>query len=575
MFLKSIRIIFFVLCFVSFGQNANAQIITYTFIDPCTKEVSLFSIPVQSGKTTIIFYGKIGNFDANDVSNGTFANWINQSYSDYRKISPCSQQQGQVTQNQITTQIISSTVQSIVGSIMSSAQSQSVNVETGGGNDAGGKGNNDNSNKKKNDGSNNTNGTSTGSSSNQTGGKSQSGSGTNSSDGGTNNSQGGGTTTNGGGTTNSGNSTQGGGSTAQPPVGGGSSGGSSSGSSTNGGSSTGGTSGSGSTGGTSGSGSTGGTSGSGSTGGTSGSGSGSSTSGGSGNNGGTSGSGSTGGSGSGSSTSGNNGGSGTTSGTDTKTQKGEEVGATTAMNNDAHNDNGSGGTSSSGGSKGGKSGGNARSNPIIVSSDITSAQNLNKSYTPIINIGTGKSSMTGLSSYGVTAMIWLNFEQFALSTRYTKIHFNKSKKLKFVHNVNLTGVYTYGNFLGFVGYSGILNGGKYGITGFNISGAATIIATDKSGYYSPSITAFYTRPIKVNKKLIVSPEIYLISTPLVYSTKENVTISDRFFSGFIGSGFDYQISKRFKVNVNYKANLSTNPQVPILSFFLIGSKINL
>jgi hypothetical protein len=70
MFLKSIRVIFFVLCFVLFGQNANAQIITYTFIDPCTKEVTLFSIPVQSGKTTIIFYGKVGNFDANDVSNG-------------------------------------------------------------------------------------------------------------------------------------------------------------------------------------------------------------------------------------------------------------------------------------------------------------------------------------------------------------------------------------------------------------------------------------------------------------------------------------------------------------------------
>jgi hypothetical protein len=562
MFLKSIRVIFFVLCFVLFGQSANAQTITYTFIDPCTKEVTLFSIPVQSGKTTIIFYGKVGNFDANDVSNGTFANWINQSYSDYRKISPCSQQQGQVTQNQITTQIISNTVQSIVSSIMSSAQSQSVNTETGS-NDAGGKGNNDNSNKKKSNGSNNTNGTSTGSSSNQNGGESQSSSGTNKSDGGANNSQGGGTTTNSGGSTNSGNSTQGGGSTTQPPVGSGS-----------------GTSGSsGNNGGSSGSGSTGGSgSGSSSSGNNGGSGSGGTTSGNSGNNGGSSGSGSTGTSGSGSTTSGNsgnNGGSGTTSGTDTKTQKGEEVGATTTMNNDAHNDNGSGGGTSGGSSKSGKSGGNARSNPIIVSSDITSAQNLNKSYTPIINVGTSRSSMTGLSSYGVTGMVWLNFEQFALSARYTKIHFNKSKKLKFVHNVNLTGVYTYGNFLGFVGYSGILNGGKYGITGFNISGAATIIATDKSGYYSPSITAFYTRPIKVNKKLIISPEIYLISTPLVYSTKENVTISDRFFSGFIGSGFDYQISKRFKVNVNYKANLSTNPQVPILSFFLIGSKINL
>ena len=246
------------------------------------------------------------------------------------------------------------------------------------------------------------------------------------------------------------------------------------------------------------------------------------------------------------------------------------------MNNDAHNDNGSGGESSSGGSKSGKSGnGNARSNPIIVSSDVTSAQNLNKSFTPIINVGTSKSSMTGLSSYGVMGMVWLNFKQFALSAKYTKTHFNKNKKLKFVHNVNFTGVYTYGNFLGFVGYSGILNGGKYGITGFNISAATTIIAADRSGYYSPSITAFYTRPIKVNKNFILSPEIYVISTPLVYSTKEKVTVSDRYFSGFIGSGFDYQISKRFKVNVNYKANLSTNPQFPILSFFLIGSKVNL
>jgi hypothetical protein len=73
----------------------------------------------------------------------------------------------------------------------------------------------------------------------------------------------------------------------------------------------------------------------------------------------------------------------------------------------------------------------------------------------------------------------------------------------------------------------------------------------------------------------MSPEIYVMSTPLVYSTKEQVTITDRYFSGFLGSGFDYQISKRFKINMNYKANLSTNPEIPILSFFLIGSKINL
>ena len=535
--------------FLTFVCNiSKAQVSTYTFIDPCTKEVTVFSVPIQGGKTMIIFLNNVGSFDANDLSNGTFSNWVNQVYTTYRQTNPCSQQQGQVTQNQITAQIIGGTVQSVVSSILSSSQSQSSSSESGSSSsDAGGK-DNKNSDKKKNNNSSQGNGNNTSQSntsnsgSNQNGGQSQSNSGTNNSNGGSGSSQGNGNSTSGGNSSGSNNPTQGGNSTSQPSVG---SGNSTSGNSSNGG---GGSTGSG-TSGSNGGNSTGGSS------------SGS-------NGGGSTGSGTSGNGGS-SSTGGNN----TGNSTNTTNQNGEEVGATTQMNNDAHNDNNAGG--SNGGGKGKSGGGNARSNPIIVSSDVTSAQNLNRTFTPIVNIGTSKSSMTGLSSYGVTGMVWLNFKQFAVSTKYTKIHYNKTKKLKFIHNINLTGVYTYGNYLGFIGYSGILNGGKYGITGFNVSAAATIISEEKNGYYSPSITAFYTRPFKVGKKLIVSPELYVISTPLVYSSKEKVSITDRYVSGFIGSGFDYQISKRFKLNVNYKANMSTNPEFPILSFFLVGSKINL
>jgi len=546
--IKKIILIFF----LTFVSNVSwSQVSTYTFIDPCTKEVTIFSVPLQGGKTTIIFLNNVGSFDANDLSSGVFSNWINQVYTTYRQTNPCSQQQGQVTQNQITAQIIGSTVQSVVSSILSSSQSQSVSVESGSSSsDAGGKDNKDSEKKKNNNsqgnGSGNSQGNTSNNSSTQGSGQSQSTSGNNNTTGNSNGTQGSGNSTSGGGSTGSNNPTQGGGSTTQPSVG-------SQGGSTSSGNS-------GNNGGTSGSGNSGG--------------SGSS----SGNNGGTSGSGSTGGNGS------NTGGGTTTNGGTTGNnnqngtqQQGEEVGATTQMNNDAHNDNNAGGSGGSNGGGKGKSGsgGNARSNPIIVSSDLTSAQNLNKSFTPIVNIGTSKSSMTGLSSYGITGMVWLNFQQFALSAKYTKIHYSKTKKLKFIHNLNLTGVYTYGNYLGFIGYSGILNGGKYGITGFNISGAATIISEEKNGYYSPSITAFYTRPFKAGKKIILSPELYIISTPLVYSSKDKVSISDRYVSGFIGTGIDYQISKRFKLNVNYKANMSTNPEFPILSFFLIGSKINL
>jgi hypothetical protein len=448
--------------------KAEAQTLTYSFIDPCTKVVTYFSVPAQG--TTIFFLGQSRSFVPGDVQNGTLAAWINQVYADYRKVAPCGQQQGQVTQNQITSQIIGNTVQSVVGSIMSQAQSaaagtmQSVtttastsNASSAGSSDAASKNNKDGGTKKSNNENNNT--------SNQS---------------------------------NSGNGEVG-------------------------------------------------------------------------NNNNTN---------TGSNTSGNNssvgsGGGVAQSSTNTKKEeaKSEEVAATTTMNVDQQNQNSSkdDNSSSGGGGKGGKSGSKSGStNPMIISSDFTTAQNLDKSFTPILNLSMSQSSMTGMSSWGLTSMIWFNFKQFALSGKYTKINFSKNGKLKWVHNINLTSVYSYGNIIGFVGYSGILNAGKWGVTGFNTSAAMTLITGDqKNTFISPSITAFYTKPFTI------SPELYIISTPLIYSTKEKITTTDRTFSAFIGSGFDYQLTRRFKFNMNYKANMSTNPDFPILSFFLIGSKINL
>ena len=395
-------------------------------------------------------------FTANDVASGDFATWINQSYADYRKVSPCGVQQGQVTQNQITAQIIGSTIQSVVGSIMSQAKSESSTNTNGG--------------------SNTTPNNSGGDGSNNSGGGSQPNS-------------------NGSTTSNPGSGS-----------GGGTAGGTTSGGSTAGG--------------------TGGQAG------------------------------------------------GQAGGDNTTKTEGGEVAGTTTMTTDAKNDRGS---ESSSGGKGGKNGGKGggRSNPVIVSSDLTNAQNLDKSYTGIINVGMSQSSMTGTSSWGVNSMIWFNFKQFALTGRYTKIQYSKDRKIKLIHNVNLTSVYSYGNALGFLGYSAILNAGKWGVTGINISGAVTKTPDDKNLFISPSATAFYTRPFKVGKRMILSPELYVISTPLIYSSVDKVSVSDRTFSAFIGTGVDYQISKRFKINMNYKANMSTNPSFPILSFFLIGSKINL
>ena len=491
------------LLIICLSWKAEAQTLTYSFTDPCTKAITLFSIPATG--TVIYFQGQSKSFTSADIQNGTFASWINQVYTNYRKIAPCGQQQGQVTQNQITSQIISNTVQSVVSSIMSQAQSAASSTITGvatssatanaslaGGDDAASKNNKNNDSKQKKKGNNNTNtnnqnNKSSSSNSNNTNGNTQNNS-TSSSSSSNNTSE---NTQNN--NTSSSNSSN--------------------------------------------------------------------------NNGGNSSSGST---------------SNTSTGqitnqTNTRTeQKGKEVVSTVTMNVDQQNQNSSKDDNSSSGGGKSKNGKSGSTNPLIVSSDFTTAQNLDKSFTPILNLSMSQSSMTGMSSWGLTSMIWFNFKQFALSGKYTKISFSKDGKLKWIHNINLTGVYSYGNVIGFLGYSGILNAGKWGVTGFNVSGAMTLVTgEEKNTFLSPSITAFYTKPFKGNKRLTISPELYLISAPLIYSTKEKVTTTDRTFSAFIGSGFDYQITRRFKLNINYKANLSTNPEFPILSFFLIGSKINL
>jgi hypothetical protein len=460
--LKIFLSIFFIL-FLSW--KAESQSLVYSFIDPCTKTVTNFSIPIQGG-TTIFFLGQQRAFTANDFSSGVLGTWINQVYSDYRKISPCSVQSTTVIRNQITSQIIGSTVSSVVGSIMGQAQSIASGnlVNDDGGKDNSGKKQKKNETNNSNNSSSTSNGGNTGNTTN-VGTNQQSSTSNNGSSQGTN-------------TENSNSNTGNGGS-----VGGG-----------NGSNST-------------------------------------------------------------TTSSQSNGNS---------QQKGGDVVGSTTMNVDARQENGS--------SKG-KSGG--RSNPVIVSSDLTSAQNLDRSFTGIINVGMSQSSLTGTSSWGVTSMIWFNLKQFAISGRYSKIQFSKNGKLKLIHNLNLTGVYSYGNYLGFLGYSAILNAGKWGVTGLNVSAAATKIPEDGNLFMSPSVTAFYTKPFKANTRLIISPEIYIISTPLIYSSVDKVTITDRTFSAFLGSGFDYQLSKRFKFNFNYKLNTSTSPDFPILSFFLIGSKVNL
>jgi opacity protein-like surface antigen len=168
----------------------------------------------------------------------------------------------------------------------------------------------------------------------------------------------------------------------------------------------------------------------------------------------------------------------------------------------------------------------------------------------------------------------MNFKQFALSGRYTMMKFSGGK-LRFIDTYSTTAVYSYGNIISFAGYSRIMMLYKYGVAGISLNASFSNIKLDNSTFLAPSFTAFYTIPVAVSRRLTLSPELYIMANPIMYSTKDKVTSVDRSVGFFGGSGVDYQISKKFKVNFNYKLNATTKKDFPVLSFFLIGSKINL
>jgi hypothetical protein len=240
-----------------------------------------------------------------------------------------------------------------------------------------------------------------------------------------------------------------------------------------------------------------------------------------------------------------------------------------------------GGGDSKSKSKGGSRGA-ARVNPILFNSDFTAGQSLDNSVAVIMTGGISQSSMTGQSSWGITAMVWSNFQQFALSSRYTAMHFDEGK-LTGISNFGLTAAYAFGTTFGFGTYAYIYPMGKWGVAGANVTvafaGAEYLpdpsSTPGKQMSLTSSILLFYTKPFTVNRRITLSPDVYFSGSPLVYLTKEGTFTESKEVNILTGLGVDYSFTSRFKLNIGVRTSISSSPDIPMLFFGVIGSKINL
>lgn len=229
-----------------------------------------------------------------------------------------------------------------------------------------------------------------------------------------------------------------------------------------------------------------------------------------------------------------------------------------------------GGGGKSGGKGGGKS--QAKMNPILFNSDLTAGQTIDNSLQLVVTSGISQSSMAGDVSWGLTGMVWSNLQQFALSGRYTKMNFDEGK-LSRIDNTGATIVHAFGNTFGFITYAQIYPLGKWGVTGVNAT--LSIQKTDKQFSTTHSLLVFYTKPFTINRKLTISPDLYISGSPVTYGIKDNTFVISEDMMFLTGFNMDYSITKRFKFNTGLKTSLSTNPSIPMLFFAVVGSKINL
>jgi hypothetical protein len=211
------------------------------------------------------------------------------------------------------------------------------------------------------------------------------------------------------------------------------------------------------------------------------------------------------------------------------------------------------------------------SNPIIYSSDFTVAPS--SELTSIIaSVGMSQASLMGNSSWGINSMIWSTFDQFALGGRYTMMNFNEGK-LESISNFGVTGVYLSGNVLGFGTAAYIVPMGKYGTTGANYT--LSIAGAGEELNVSNNIMLFYTVPIKINRYVSISPDLYVSGSSTGYLTKQKVFVTSNDIGVLTGASFDISLSKRFKFNFALKTGINTNPAIPQSYLGMIGTKINL
>lgn len=211
-------------------------------------------------------------------------------------------------------------------------------------------------------------------------------------------------------------------------------------------------------------------------------------------------------------------------------------------------------------------------NPMVLTANLGGGeQTPNRKVVPTINMGISKSSMTGMSSYGINATLFLDLSKVSIGASYTKSEVNWMGQLNAVHNFGFTYFTDFKTQMVFPAYTYIQPLGRL-MTGYNIS-ANTTMTQDKSFSIAPSIISFAMYPFTVRRQTL-TPDLFIITSPYNYSFQTQTATRSSTLTFMTGVSSDLKITRRFKLNTSAHITIGTDGGKYMRSF-AIGSHVNL
>jgi hypothetical protein len=197
-------------------------------------------------------------------------------------------------------------------------------------------------------------------------------------------------------------------------------------------------------------------------------------------------------------------------------------------------------------------------------------------YAVMMSVGVSKSSLMGDKSYSATALIWSTLNQFALSAGVTKMDFEDGK-LNAIHSYGTTFAYLKGTLMNLNGYTWIKPHPKYGTFGYNVGVITLMIPKMNGGGYDVSLSAsavgFWMKPYQYNRKVTLTPQVFLMQSPIAWNTMTGNSSVSRTPGVILGLGYDYKISRRFALSTAYRGAMTFESKFNLMNNFQIGSKM--